>query len=239
MYILNKYYKKFLINRIFKSVHSNIAKPFEINYLERIKIQSHENNRTDSKTLRYVVFDTETTGLDIKKDTLLSIGGVAIYGNSLVVRESFYELIKVERGSGKDIPIHGIMPKESLDGKDEETVLLAFLKFIDNSILVAHHIDFDLEFLNKSLSRFTPLKILNDSIDTAKLAERIEEKTNPNLIREDRKQFQLDTLCKKYEIPTFARHHALSDSLTTGILFLKLQKKWIRLGNDQLKSLYF
>jgi DNA polymerase III subunit epsilon len=228
-----------LIKQIFKSVHSNIAKPFEINYLERIKIQTHENIRTDSKNLRYVVFDTETTGLDIKKDTLLSIGGVAIYGSSLLVQESFYELIKVERGSGKDIPIHGIMPKESLDGKDEKSALLAFLKFIDNSILVAHHIDFDLEFLNKSLSKYTPLKILNDSIDTAKLAERIEEKTNPNLIRENRKQFQLDSLCKKYEIPIFPRHHALSDSITTGILFLILQKKWMRLGNDQLKTLYF
>jgi DNA polymerase-3 subunit epsilon len=228
-----------LINQIFKSVHSNIAKPFEINYLERIKIQSHENTKTDSKTLRYVVFDTETTGLDIKNDSLLSIGGVAIYGNSLIVRDSFYELIKVERGSGKDIPIHGILPKESLDGKDEKAVLLAFLKYIDNSILIAQHIDFDLEFLNKSLSTFTSLKILNDSIDTAKLAERIEEKTNPNLYREDRKQFQLDSLCKKYEIPSFTRHHALSDAVTTGILFLKLQKKWIRMGNEQLKTLYF
>jgi DNA polymerase III alpha subunit (gram-positive type) len=100
-------------------------------------------------------------------------------------------------------------------------------------------IDFDLEFLNKSLSTFTSLKILNDSIDTAKLAERIEEKTNPNLYREDRKQFQLDSLCRKYEIPSFARHHALSDAVTTGILFLKLQKKWIRMGNEQLKTLYF
>ena len=239
MYIIKKYYKIFLINKIFKSIHSKIAKPFEVEYLERIKNQSIENNRTDSKKLRYVVFDTETTGLDSKKDSLLSIGGVAIYGNSLVVRDSFYELIKVERGSGKDIPIHGIMPKESLDGKDEKTVLLAFLKFIDNSILVAHHIDFDLEFINKSLSTFTTLKILNDSIDTATLAERIEEKTNPNLYREDKKQFQLDSLCKKYEIPSFARHHALSDSVTTGILFLKLQKKWIRMGNEKLKTLYF
>ena len=228
-----------MVNQIFKSVHSNIAKPFEINYLERIKIQSHENNKPDSKTLRYVVFDTETTGLDTKKDTLLSIGGVAIHGNSLIVRDSFYELIKVERSFGEDIPIHGIMPKESLDGKDEKTVLLAFLKYIDNSILIAHHIDFDLEFLNKSLSTFTPLKILNDAIDTAKLAERIEEKINPNLYREDRKQFQLDSLCRKYEIPSFARHHALSDAVTTGILFLKLQKKWIRMGNEQLKTLYF
>jgi len=126
-----------------------------------------------------------------------------------------------------------------LDGKDEKTVLLAFLKYIDNSILIAHHIDFDLEFLNKSLSTFTSLKILNGSIDTAKLAERIQEKTNPNLYREDRKQFQLDSLCKKYEIPSFARHHALSDAVTTGILFLKLQKKWIRMGNEQLKTLYF
>jgi DNA polymerase III subunit epsilon len=233
---IQAYYRKYLFFHYSRLLQSGNVSYVEKDYLERLKQEIPGNGLVDSPETRYVVFDTETTGLNSKKDILLSIGGVAIYGNSLRVSDSFYELIQVKREKGKDIPIHGILPSESLQGKEEKEVLLDFLNFIGNSILIAHHIDFDLGFINQSLSKFSSLKILNRSLDTAKLAERIEEKMNPYLYREDRKQFQLDSLAKKYEIPSFSRHHALTDAITTAILFLKLQRKWIRYGNSIIKD---
>jgi len=189
-----------------------------------------------SQDFRYVVFDTETTGMDPKRDKLLSIGAIAIIGNRIILEDSFYKLIHTERDSGKDILVHGILPSESRTGEKLEDVLSDFLKFIDNSILVAHHIDFDLDFINLSLSRLWNMELLNRKIDTAKLAERIDEKIEPGLFIQDRSRYQLDILCKKYNILQFARHHALTDSLSTAVLFLKLQSKWSRMGWNQLKD---
>ncbi len=239
MFGIQTYVRKYLFFRSSRLLHSGVPTSIEKEYIESFKQEISGKVGADCSDTRYVVFDTETTGLNFKKDVLLSIGGVAVYGKSLRISDSFYELIQVKREKGKDIPIHGILPSESLQGKEEKEVLLDFLKFIDNSILIAHHIDFDKEFINQSLSKFSSLKILNRSLDTAKLAERIEEKRNPHLYRENRKQFQLDALAKKYEIPSFSRHHALTDALTTAILFLKLQRKWMLYGNSQIQDFPF
>ena len=39
--------------------------------------------------MREVVFDTETTGLNPKKDEILSIGAVLIKGNKILMRKTF------------------------------------------------------------------------------------------------------------------------------------------------------
>lgn len=221
---LNSFYKQINIDEI----HGN--------YIHSFKNEIDRNISAISSKVRYVIFDTETTGMDPKKDKLLSIGAIGIHGNSIVVEDSFYKLIQINRESGKDIIVHGILPSESRIGENLEDVLLEFLNFINNSIIIAHHIDFDLDFLNHALNKLWNLEILNRKVDTAKLAERIEEKSNSDFFVQDRSRYQLDILCKKYDILQFARHHALTDSLTTAILFLKLQSKWTKMGWDKLRD---
>lgn len=228
--------RKFTINSNLKKIY-NYGKDWEINYIKSFQEENSASTNAVSENLRYVVFDTETTGMDPKKDSLLSIGALGIQGNSIIIKDYFYELIKTERSSGKDIIVHGIFPSESRDGKSEEEVIQNFIKFIHNSVIIAHHIDFDLDFLNNSISKYSSLKIYNRAIDTAKLAERIEEKIGTTNYIQDRTRLRLDSLCKKYDIPQFTRHHALSDSLVTAILFLKLQSKWMRMGRERLNDI--
>lgn len=57
----------------------------------------------------YVVFDTETTGLNPKKDEILSIGAVKIKGNKILTSQTFEVYIKNSKEiSSKSIEIHGI-----------------------------------------------------------------------------------------------------------------------------------
>lgn len=228
---LSTFIRKYKLYSLYKNIKSTENYG---SYIHSFKKEVPAYIDATSSDLRYVVFDTETTGMDPKKDKLLSIGAIGIHGKSIIIEDSFYRLIQTEREEGKDIVVHGILPSESRIGENLEKVLGDFLKFIDNSVLVAHHIDFDLDFLNRELSRIWNIEIMNRIIDTAKLAERIEEKFNPDTFVQDRSNYRLDILCKKYDVLQFIRHHALTDSLTTAILFLKLQSKWNRMGWGKL-----
>ncbi len=53
-----------------------------------------KNNSCDLDTTRFVVFDTETTGLNPSNDKILSIGAVSITANTLNIADSFEIYLK-------------------------------------------------------------------------------------------------------------------------------------------------
>ena len=207
------------------------------NYMNLLSTEPLDNIESNSERIRYVVFDTETTGLNYKSDKLLSIGAIGIHGSTLTIQDYFYDIIYMERQKGEDIMIHGILPSESRKGKDENYVLQNFINYIGNSVLIAHNIDFDLGFINSALNNYFYFEILNRKIDTFLLAEKIEKKINPDHFIHDRSKFQLDTLLKNYDIPQIARHNSLSDAFSIAILFLKLQSRYRCIGQNKLIDL--
>ena len=49
-------------------------------------------NETASDLVRFVVLDSETTGLDPRKDRLITIGAVAVIGGEIPVRRVGWEI---------------------------------------------------------------------------------------------------------------------------------------------------
>ena len=98
-------------------------------------------------TTRFVVFDTETTGLDIETDRILSIGAIGVFNNILDVSDNFEHYLKQHEFSAKTVEIHGILKEGKLEKYSENESLKQFLKYIGNSVLVAHHATFDIEMI--------------------------------------------------------------------------------------------
>lgn len=164
----------------------------------------------------YVVFDTETTGLQpFRGDRIIALGGVLIENGHVSSEKFFDELIN---------PLKNIPPAISkltginntlISGKPTILqVLPDFLDFIGNKVLVAHSAAFDLAFLNVELSRATPLRIINPVIDTHILA--------PGLLPELTTGYSLESLAKYFAIEIKGRHTALGDSMATAQIFLGL-----------------
>ncbi|MBX2842418.1 MAG: 3'-5' exonuclease [Flammeovirgaceae bacterium] len=188
------------------------------------------NAKENIERAGFVVFDTETTGLDVNQDGIISIGAVKIEGGMINIGESMEWRIDQKVGlKAEGIKIHGIMKKE-LSGKTEESeALKLFLQFIKGNILVAHHSVFDLAMINKVLKMHFNIKLWNKSIDTAQLARRLEEGKMDNSMS-NKANYSLDKLCEKYQIPVFERHNSAGDAYLTAVLFLKLMKLGKRRG---------
>jgi DNA polymerase III subunit epsilon len=96
------------------------------------------------------------------------------------------------------------------------------LDYFGNSVLVAHHIGFDLEMIQKACKPFGMEKLPNPKIDTMSLAIRLELGPHANRSQINPQQYSLDALCERYQIRTEDRHTAAGDAFLTAQLFLKL-----------------
>lgn len=101
----------------------------------------------------FILFDTETTGLNTYHDDIVEIG--AVIWQKGVEPQSFQEIIKVNinkmsEGAWK---IHKIPQEEIESAREPKEVLSDFIQFCGNRSLVAHNIRFDYDILNSNLIR--------------------------------------------------------------------------------------
>ena len=173
----------------------------------------------------YLIFDTETTGLDPKKAQLLSLGAVEVHQETIRVDRSLELTAFAPHTEIRDqVAIHGITRQDLRQGVDEVEMMKHWFGFIGNAVLVAHHTAFDLAMLNQISQKLFRIKHKNISLDTAHLARRLEHGTTlPEYIKAE--DYSLDRLCERYAILPEDRHTAAGDALITAQLLLKLLAK--------------
>lgn len=166
---------------------------------------------------RFVVFDTETTGLEIQSDKILSIGAVAIKNGIIDVSDSFEVYLEQDKFNSDTVEIHGLLKDGKLEKYFEHEAIEYFLKYIQNSVLVAHHAAFDITMINQALKNLNLPILKNKSIDTGILYKKLEGKKDGH--------FNLDKLCDEFNIPKHDRHTASGDAFITAILLLKIYSR--------------
>lgn len=122
---------------------------------------------------RYIWLDFETTGLDITKDEPIQIGIIEFDGKGDIIGE-YQSLIKPNKKTDelKHIVwfITGLSISELETAPTRETIETKIAHFFwENSIIIGHNIEFDLNFLNK----FFPTLSYHTQIDTMPLAQTI------------------------------------------------------------------
>lgn len=209
--------------------------PFVCEYLAQTQQASHNQSLEEA---RFVVFDTETTGLNPQKDAVISIGAVAVEGLSICIEDSFEMMVQQDSaGDRESITVHQILSNELEDGEIEIAALEAFLKYIKGDILVAHFAAFDVQMISKMLKQHFQIGLQNASIDTIELSKRVimgKYSTTPT----KQGEFMLDTLCERFGIPITSRHKAAGDALATAKLFQLLLHKSKQKGIKKVKELF-
>ncbi|SDS28531.1 3'-5' exonuclease [Christiangramia echinicola] len=169
--------------------------------------------------VRFIIFDTETTGFDFNEDRILSIGAVRIENQSIEISDNFEVFLDQTKFNPETVKIHGIIKNERFEKITEFEALKKFLNYIQNSVLVAHHAGFDIKMVNNALNRNNLPKLKNKVLDTAVLYRNTRIMTN--FIDRD-KVYSLDEIAEAYNIDLIDRHTASGDAYITALIFMKL-----------------
>jgi len=180
--------------------------------------------------MRYIVLDTETTGLDPDDGhKIIEIGCIEII-NRKVTDNAFHKYLNPKREIDIEASkVHGLTTSNLSDKPLFEDIYDEFLAYISDSPLIIHNAPFDMGFLKKEFSYLKSGSnfFTNEVIDTLKLARKV----RPG------KRNTLDALCERYSIDNSERdlHGALLDARLLAFVYLKLtigQHDFIELTPD-------
>ncbi|RLJ71235.1 DNA polymerase-3 subunit epsilon [Hydrogenivirga caldilitoris] len=163
----------------------------------------------------FVVFDTETTGLDPKRAELVSIGAVRIEGMSLNLSSSFHEFVKPDELSRSSVEVHGITSLElESRAKPLREVLELFLTYVKGSVIVGFNVEFDKRMVEKYTYSLFGIPLSNYRLDVFHLWK-----------RRGGAGKSLKEIAQELDIPAVGAHSALDDAYMTALIFLKLAYK--------------
>ncbi len=175
--------------------------------------------------MRYVVLDTETTGLEVRQGhRIIEIGCTELVGRQ-VTEHHFHQYINPERAIDEGaFKVHGISDAMLVDQPNFQQVAQRFLDFIRGSTLIIHNASFDLGFLDAELGRLNLGKVgdyVEDVIDSLAMAREMFPGKRNNL----------DALCDRLGVNNAHRqlHGALLDSQILAEVYLSMTR-----GQDAL-----
>ncbi len=190
---------------------------------------------------RFVIMDTETSGLSGKHNRILSFAGLGVVAQQIVLGDYLELMIKQESyTTNESVFIHGITAMELEEGISHIDASREIVEYVRDAMIVAHHARHDIQVLLKLIRKTVPgFTFHNRIIDTAQMAMHLE---TPLFTRRDYirpQKYTLDSLAERYDIDLYDRHTAWGDAFITARLFLQLLKQYEQKGKIHISDLKY
>ena len=174
----------------------------------------------------YVAFDLETTGLDVRTETITEIGAAIFKGDTVVA--TFNQLVNPGKQlSRRVVELTGITNEMVRDAPPIEAVLPEFLKFCGNRPLAAHNASFDMGFLQSACER-CGIEYDPTYIDTLIISQTL----LPHL-----EKHKLDDVANALSLPQFQHHRALDDAMTVGYMLYRFSAMFAEKSIDRIQQI--
>lgn len=166
----------------------------------------------------YIVLDMETTGLDIEKDRILSVGWVSIEQGAIALNSAHHMYLKGSSVDTDAIGIHLITDTDlESKGRNPKKVIDTLQSRLRDNLLVAHHAPIEIAFLKKIWQGLdmpeTPIRVIDTMVVEKVLLNRQHHGIKQNALR-------LAQCRARYGLPDYTAHDALTDALATAELML-------------------
>ncbi len=175
---------------------------------------TYAGDATPLDVLPGIVIDTETTGLDVRRDRIISFGSVRVHGTRVYRAETHDMLIDPAMPIPKrSIAVHGITDAMAGQAPTLDVRWPTIEAALDGMVVIGHNIGFDAAILSCEAERIGTDWQPAALVDTLLLAAALDPV---------RKDLTLDGLAASFGITIEGRHTALGDALVTAELYVRL-----------------
>lgn len=189
--------------------------------------------KTPWREARYVAVDLETTGLDPRRDEIVSYAAIPVDDARLIVGEAKTTLVRPRQMPPPEtIRIHGLRRGDLADAPPLTEVLDLILASLTGRVLVAHAAWVERGFLATAL-RPAGVGLAKPVLDTAALAGHV---LGPRA-RPEGRALPLAEAATALGLPVHRPHVAEGDALTTAQVFLALATRLDRAQTQTIGSL--
>jgi len=169
-----------------------------------------------------VALDFETTGLDLRRDAVISFGLVPVLGGRVVLGEARYqEIAPPVPPSHLSITVHQLRPLDLAIAPGMQEVAGVLRAGLDRRYLLTWTAEVETAFLARTFGG-PARRWMRRTIDVWRLAMRLDQLREPG--RPVRRTGLADT-AHRYGVPVEDAHHALDDAVMTAELFLVIASK--------------
>jgi len=187
---------------------------------------AHIPGSTPVQQVEFLALDLETTGLDAKKDAIVSVGFLPLFYDRILCSGARYWVVQPEQVR-PDIQttIHGITHTHMGISPNFLAVLGPLLQAMTGRVILAHYSRIEREFLGRAVQNLTGDPLDFPVVDTMELESRKHPVSRPNFIQrwmgeKNSPSLRLAHARERYNLPPYRPHHALTDALATAELFL-------------------
>lgn len=168
----------------------------------------------------YVVIDTELTGLDEKRDSIVSLAALKMTGGTIDLENIFNRLVNpASELSAESVVIHGITPSEVEKKPAIEAVLDDFVSFCGSDVIVGHCVSIDMSFINKEMKRIFGCSMCNHVLDTSAIYGWVAKKFSSQTFPCSFSDSGLFDIARHFGIPVNGAHNAVMDAFITAQVF--------------------
>lgn len=172
----------------------------------------------DYRRLTYLAIDLETTGLDARKDHILSIGTVEIRQDAINLSTARHVIVSSDQTlSERNVVIHRLTDDVVAEGESIATALTQLLHRLAGKVLLAHHAVIEVGFIRRACLDVFGGDFIAPVVDTLALAQQQINRRNEIV---SHGALRLAALREQYHLPRYQAHNALSDAIATAELFL-------------------
>ena len=167
-----------------------------------------------------VAIDCETTGLDLRKDEIISIAAIKIRGSLILTSQRFEAVVRPSVRINPDaIKVHRLRERDVAMGRAMADVLPNLIKFIGSRPLVGYYLEFDCAMINSYVRRWLRIELPNPRIEVSGLYYDRKYGDAPPGTHFD---LSFPSILRDLKLPQLAQHDAYSDALMTAMMYVSL-----------------